>query len=209
LEPADKPRLLMSNSRRKNRRSLGSAQLDPEPEDRRSERMRGGGSVLQFLAFFGLLLGAFYAVMLLPWSDRVFYEYLLLNAKGSGAILRWLGEDVQRSGVTLRSVDYAISIRRGCDAVEPAWFFCAAVLAFPAPWRRKIAVLFGGTAAILALNFVRIVSLYFVGLRLPAFFPMAHLELWPALFIVGSLALWIAWMRSVLPPPPDHSNGRP
>lgn len=158
-------------------------------------RFSARAPALQFLAVFSLLLGGFYAVVLLPACDRVFYQCLCLNARAANAILQGLGQATSVSEVTIRSAQYAVAIRRGCDAIEPAWFFCAAVLAFPGRWRRKPAGLAVGVIAILALNLVRIVSLYFIGLHLRWLFPTAHLELWPAVFILAALGLWIAWIR--------------
>jgi exosortase H (IPTLxxWG-CTERM-specific) len=150
---------------------------------------------LRFLVVFALLLGGFYAVILLPAADRAFYQCLCLNARAANAILQGMGQATSVSEVTIRSAQYAVAIRRGCDAIEPAWFFCAAVLAFPGRWRRKPAGLTVGVIAILALNLVRIVSLYFIGLHLRWLFPTAHLELWPVVFILAALGLWIAWIR--------------
>ena len=158
-------------------------------------RPAGRARALQFLAVFAVLLGGFYAVILHPAFDRAFYRCLCLNAEVANAILHGLGQLTTVNDVTIRSENYAVSIRRGCDAIEPAWFFCAAVLAFPGRWRSKPAGLAVGVAVILALNLVRIVSLYFIGLRVPRFFATAHLELWPGLFILATLALWFAWIR--------------
>ena len=161
---------------------------------------------LRFLLRFGALLGAFYVVMNFPVVDRAFYQYLCVNARVSNALLHALGQDTAVADVTIHSARYSVSIRRGCDAIEPAWFFCAAVLAFPAPWRRKLTGLAAGTAFILLLNLARIVSLYFIGMEAPAYFATAHLELWPAAFILTALLLWIGWIRwSRSGAPPSHA----
>lgn len=157
--------------------------------------------VVRFLATFGLLLAVYYALILLPWGDRALYLYLRGNAWLAGAILHGLGQDIHVSDLTIRSGAFAVSTRRGCDAFEPAWFFCAAVLAYPAAWRAKPRILLAGAAAILALNLVRIVSLYYLGRYAPGLFASAHLEIWPALFILAAVALWILWVRSVSRPP--------
>lgn len=160
--------------------------------------------VRRFLWRFGLLLGAYEALVLLPWADRALYAYLRVNAWGANAILRLLGQDTQLHEVTIRAADFAISVRRGCDALEPAWIYSAALLAFPAPWRTKPGALFLGVAVLLALNFARIVSLFFIGRSWPGFFPSAHLELWPVVFILVALGLWLGWIRSV--PVPGSSE---
>jgi exosortase H (IPTLxxWG-CTERM-specific) len=156
------------------------------------------GRTLRFLAIFGVLLGSFYAGVLLPWCDRAFYRYLQANAWLANGMLQVLGQETRLDGVTIRSVHFAMSVRRGCDGLEPAWFFCAAVLAFPCPWNRKTGGLLLGAAALLALNLVRIVSLYFIGCRLPGFYAAAHLEVWPAVFVLVAVALWIVWIKSAL-----------
>jgi exosortase H (IPTLxxWG-CTERM-specific) len=173
-------------------------ELSPSPDSRADAPVRWI-PVWRFLTVFGVLLGAYYALILLPASDRALYEYLRINARLANAILNALGQITQVDETTIRSADMSVSVRRGCDAIEPAWFFCAAVLAFPAPWRRKWFPLIAGTAVVLALNLARIVSLFLIGRWWPRFFPMAHLELWPAAFIVTAVLLWLWWIRSTLP----------
>ncbi len=152
---------------------------------------------MRFIAIFVALLGAYYALALLPVCDRLLYEYLAANARVSGAMLRALGEDIHVVGASIRSAQFSIAVRKGCDGLEPAWVLCSAVLAFPAPLRRKFSVIAAGTAFILALNLVRIVSLFFIGRSAPSFFPAAHLELWPAAFMVTALLIWFAWVRAL------------
>jgi exosortase H (IPTLxxWG-CTERM-specific) len=153
-------------------------------------------SWLRFLVLFVSLLCAYYLVVLLPWCDQLFYDYLAGNAMVSNSILHLCGQDTQVSGVTIRSVRFAISVRRGCDGIEPAWFFASAILAFPGRAKGKAPMVLAGGALILSLNLARIVSLYFIGIRMPSFFPIAHLEIWPVIFILVVLLLWIAWIRS-------------
>ena len=160
----------------------------------------------RFLAGFGLLLAGYYWVILLPWGDRALYAYLRVNAWLSNSILQLVGEHTTVTDVTIRATGFALAVRRGCDALEPAWFFCAAILAFPAPWRRKTVALLVGASGILALNLVRIVSLFLIGRRFPAFFVTAHLELWPAGFILLAVSLWLLWIRSIRVPAGTDSD---
>jgi exosortase H (IPTLxxWG-CTERM-specific) len=161
--------------------------------------------VLRFLALFVILLGGFYALVLVPAVDRLYYDYLRANAWLAGLVLRGLGQHTEVHDVTIRAAQFTVSVRRGCDAVEPAWFFCAAILAFPSPWRRKLAPLAVGIPVLLVLNLVRITSLFFIGSYLPSFFEPAHLEVWPAVFIVLALVLWVGWIRSTVKSSPRHA----
>lgn len=153
--------------------------------------------VLRFGLLFGFLLGCLYAAMQLPFYERLMLPYLEVNASASGEVLNWFAQDCRVSHTTIRSASFAISVRRGCDAVEPAWFFCAAVLAAPGIARWKLVGMLAGTAILQLLNVGRIVSLFLIGDRFPSFFPVMHVEVWPVIFIVVSLALWVRWITWV------------
>jgi exosortase H (IPTLxxWG-CTERM-specific) len=171
-------------------------------------RLRGWLPVLKFGLMFCALMALYYVVVLLPFVDRMFYQYLRANARLSGAIVNLFGQACLVTDVTLRAGAFAISVRRGCDALEPAWFFCAAVLSFPAAFSRKLPGILAGSAVILVLNLARIVSLFFIGLRSPGLFDAAHLEVWPAVFIVAAILLWAGWIRWAAggaPSRPDHA----
>jgi len=146
------------------------------------------------LRFVGLML-LFYLMVPIEFCDRLLYAYLAANARLANEILNCLGQDSHVFEVTIRSARFAISVRRGCDAVEPAWLFCAAVISFPAPIGRKLAGMSTGAAFLLLLNLVRIVTLYFIGLHFPLFFGPVHLEVWPAIFVVAAILLWIGWIE--------------
>ena len=150
--------------------------------------------VLWFGLNFGFLMGLYYVLILLPFFDRLLYSYLSANASATGVVLNLLGANTQVSEVTVRSAEFVMSVRRGCDALEPTWFFCAAVISFPAPWSRKVPGLVLGSALILVLNLVRLVSLFLIGLHYPRLFSVFHLEIWPAGFILLAVLLFLAWI---------------
>ena len=162
------------------------------------------GPVWRFgLKFSGLMI-LFYAVMLTPRFDRLLYSYLGANAWLANGILNGFGQACHVSDLTIRSARFAITVRRGCDAVEPSWFYCAALLSFPAPWLRKVAGILAGAVLLQVLNLVRIVSLYLIGLYYSQFFNTAHVEIWPVIFIMVAIALWVGWIgwsRRTLTPP--------
>jgi len=153
--------------------------------------------MVRFLGLFALLVAGFYAAVAWAPLDRIFYEYLAANARLVNAILRSLGEETQVRGAEILSPRFSLAVRRGCDGLEPSWLFCSAVLAFPAPLRRKLRVLPLGVAVILAANALRIASLYYIGVRFPAWFPAAHRQLWPATFILLVVGLWLASVPSL------------
>jgi exosortase family protein XrtM len=151
------------------------------------------GPVLAFGAKFGAVMLVLYGLLVLPFSERVLYSYLEANAWASNFILNILRQGTQVSDVTIRSPEFAIAIKRGCDAVEPTGLLCGAILAFPGSFRRKLAGMIAGTIILQVLNLVRIVTLFLIGSHLPAFFPTAHLEIWPAVFIIVAIVYFVGW----------------
>ncbi len=152
-------------------------------------------AVIAFLLRFAALVVVFYAVLLLPMVDQAVLRYLEINAAAAGWILNGFGFGVEVSGITIRSPDFAISVRRGCDAIEPAFLFAAAVVAYPAPVAAKLSGIIFGVLVILAMNVARIISLFWLGVQARAFFATAHLEVWPVLFLLAAIICWFVWMK--------------
>ena len=149
--------------------------------------------VFSFGLKFGLLIVLLYALLATTFFDRWLYSYLEANAWLANGILRACGQDSHLSEVTITSPHFSMAIRRGCDAVEPTWLFCAAVLAFPAMFIKKLWGMLAGIVVLQLLNLVRILTLYGIGVYLPGFFNTAHLELWPVVFILVAILLFVGW----------------
>ena len=149
--------------------------------------------VFRFGLKFGLLLILLYVLLAVPFFDRALYGYLEVNAWLANAILRGLGQPTVVSEVTIQSPHFVMAIRRGCDAVEPTWLLCAAIVSFPASWRHKLKGILAGIVILQVMNLVRIVTLYWIGVHLPGFFNSAHVEIWPTVFIIIAIGLFIGW----------------
>lgn len=170
---------------------------DPVPgilQTRWSAWYANTGPVWKFALKFGALMGLFYGLILTPYFDQLLYSYLTANAWAANGILNWLGQDTAVSEITVRSVRFAITVRRGCDAIEPSWFLSAALLSFPAPFSKKLPGILVGAALLQVLNLIRVVSLYFIGLYHPQYFSQVHVEIWPVVFIMVAIAFWIGWI---------------
>jgi exosortase/archaeosortase family protein len=156
--------------------------------------------VLRFFLIFCPVLGAFYLCWITPFfQNTLFPAYLRLNANASARVLALVGQDATSSDTYIHSKRFVLEIKRGCDALEPSAIFVAAVLAVPAPFRRKAAGVLAGSACLAVINVVRIVTLYFVGVYFPRIFHMVHVDAWQALFIMLTLVLWVVWARWAIP----------
>ncbi len=152
--------------------------------------------VFLFLLIFGVLMGLFYAcALLLRFYAGVFPSYFHVNAELSGLILGFLGQDVRVAGDSISSTAFSVSIRRGCDAIEPIALFICAVLAFPTPFLRKILGIIAGVFFLVILNLVRVVTLFLIGVYFPKVFHLVHIDAWQALFIILTIIFWVLWLR--------------
>jgi exosortase/archaeosortase family protein len=162
--------------------------------------------ILRFILTFIVIMGPFtlffYGVLT---KTAVFQSYLNLNAQVSALILRTFGEQATSNGPSLSGA-ISLEIRHGCDAILPTGLFTAAVLAFPIVMRLKWAAILIGGAGMVALNLVRIISLYYTQLHKPQWFHTMHVDVWQPAFIFLALLFWVIWALRATRPVPSHDN---
>jgi exosortase/archaeosortase family protein len=153
--------------------------------------------VIVFLAGFGLLMGVFYAF----WFSEIFKVNILapvvrLNAFIASKVLNIFGFGTQANGTDLFSSAFTISVKQGCDAIEPIAIFTFAVSLFPVSLQTKAIGLLLGVPLLWLLNQIRIISLFVFGIYSPTLFDIMHVQVWQAVFIgatLVTLAYWIVW----------------
>jgi len=107
----------------------------------------------------------------------------------------------------LHGPGFSLSIERGCDAIHPSALFVAAVLASPVALWTKLPGCLAGTFVLMALNLLRIVSLFYAKIYWPRAFDVLHVEVWQALFILLAVLLWAAWAAWALRRPRPAARG--
>jgi len=160
-----------------------------QPVDGASRRRQ-----ITFLVVFVVLLAGSFSVLSLHWvNDHVVEPFTAGVAWMSGIVLDLLGQDVVRTGTVIRGSRFAVNIENGCNGVETMLIFLAAVVAFPATWRWRLAGLGLGVVAIQVVNLIRVVALFLTGVYLPDLFDTSHTVIWQTLVILSGVALWIVW----------------
>ena len=165
--------------------------------------------MVRFFAVFVVLLVVMFTAELTPWAQQ-FFVVPWTNALASIAtsIVTVFDGNVIASGKVIRSLSngFAVSIEAGCNGVEATLVLCAAILAFPAPWRHKVVGMLIGIVAVQLLNVVRVISLFYIGQWDFAVFEWAHQYVWQALIMLDVLVVWLIWVRRV---PPVRDSSRP
>ena len=161
----------------------------------------------RFLILFLSILGISFTVIALnPVNDAFVVPDTTLIAKVSGNILKLFGEDITINGVLLWSPRFAVTIYNGCNGLITSLIFISGVLSFPARWSAKVIGVIGGLLAILVINLIRIISLWYIGIYLPQFFSQSHIFIWQSLVILAGVTLWIIWAHTFAAPPKRESE---
>ena len=153
-----------------------------------------------FLVRFAVLLLVFFAVIWLPPVDRgVITPFTQGLARLSAAVLNLFGERVGVAGSVIEGRAFAVDIKGGCNGVEAMMLLCAAIAAFDASWRARILGLIAGSAALMAFNIVRIVTLYVIGERWRQLFETFHLAVWQTIMFAVAATIFALWSGRFAP----------
>ncbi len=169
--------------------------------------------MLRFFVTFVALQVALFGLELTPWvQEHLVVPWTNALAAISASLVTLLDPDVAAAGKVLRSTvnGFAVTIEAGCNGVEATIVLVAAMLAFPAPWPRRLAGIAAGILAVQGLNVVRVISLFYLGQWDLKVFEWAHLYVWQALIMLDVLVVWLVWVR-LLPRPrgPTLRSGGP
>jgi exosortase/archaeosortase family protein len=94
----------------------------------------------------------------------------------------------------------AVEIVNSCTGVDVSIFLASAILVYPAPWRARALGMLAAFALVLAVNFLRVLTLCWLNAQSPPAFELVHVYVWPAFiaaFCLGALLLWIHGVERV------------
>ncbi len=152
----------------------------------------------RFLVIFVVLLALSFGIELTPWAQAwVVNPWTDTVARISGALMHAFDPTITTNGnvIASSSSSFAVAIEAGCNGVEATLVLVAAMMAFPATWRHRLAGILIGVAAVQMLNFVRVVTLFYLGQWNANVFEWAHLYVWQALIMLDVLIVWVVWVR--------------
>ena len=144
---------------------------------------------LAALTEFGILLAA----PVRPFVDGFSGRLAFVSAR---VIQAFGGACAQNAAVISNpATGFALEVRDGCNGVNVVILLWAAMVAYPSRFQWKLIGLGGGLAAIQILNFLRLISLFYLGQYSASLFEFAHLYLWETLIIIDAMIVFGVWMR--------------
>lgn len=152
--------------------------------------------IIRAWAVFALMIGLFTTLLLVLNLSTNFDEWLSGATAAMLAGALWLlGAGGQTTGTVVTSKIFSAEIITECTAVFPIMIFLAAVIAYPSGWRKKLWGIALGVPAILFVNLIRLVSLFYIGYWFPSVFETAHLLVWQSLIIFFAVLFWLIWVE--------------
>jgi exosortase H (IPTLxxWG-CTERM-specific) len=153
--------------------------------------------VLFLVRFFVLLLVCYVAVSLKQVDAAVITPFTAGITSVSASILNLFGEKVTRNGTMIIGGGFAVDIKNGCNGVEAMLFLCAAMVAFDAPVKARVAGLLMASVGVQLLNLVRIVTLFLLGRHRREWFEAFHLAIWQSVIFGAAVLMFVLWTTRV------------
>lgn len=152
---------------------------------------------LSFLAVALPVMAGLYLLIYLGHAEdsvivRALAVYLAWVARAAALVIGWFDPAVTVTGRQLGG-RFPLEIVLDCAALDVQAIFAAAVVAFPAPWRRRLFGLVVGLAVLGTLNVARIACLYLIGVHAPTWFHTMHEEVLQIAVVLGTCLLFASW----------------
>ncbi|MCX6156205.1 MAG: archaeosortase/exosortase family protein [Candidatus Kapabacteria bacterium] len=148
----------------------------------------------KFLGIFFGVIAVYYLIIMFS-GNNFFDPYINFSAWLSSKFLSIFYTDIISNGSLIGSSKFVVVLSFGCEGTEPLVIFLAGVIAFPIILKYKIIGLIIGFIFIYFLNILRIMLLFFIGNISPSTFEMFHSEIFPILFIILALIVWLYWIK--------------
>ncbi len=164
----------------------------PSIQERIKERWNN--PVFRFLGLSIIGIALFYLFYISLYETMLEAPITAFNAWLSSAVLNLIGYGTTVQDAAIHGT-FSLNVKRGCDAIEPIAVMGVILLAFPMAIRHKLSGVLVGILVLAALNILRIVSLYLIGIYVPSIFELMHMQIWQVLFILAALVFSAFWIR--------------
>lgn len=129
-----------------------------------------------------------------PKIEWVFGPVDRLTAEATAVTLRWVGVEAERAGsVVSHAGGFEIYVYYLCTAWPLAAVMMIGLVPLAGKPSAKLAVAAAGTVGLVAINQLRLLSLFQVGLYWPEAFDVLHHWVWEPLMLLCVGLVWVLW----------------
>ena len=165
---------------------------------RSNERRVLAGKAFLALAVFLATLVVLAALYALYNKSGPMLALSQFTATATAWFLNLFGEQASVQSTHVTSSRFTMRIIAECTAASSFIIYLAAIVAYPSRLTAKGVGLVMGVFGLFALNQVRTVSLYYVGVAFPDLLEFAHLVMWQSLIVILAIMLWLFWAKRVV-----------
>ena len=137
-------------------------------------------------------------------SDMVFNDLLhglrRFVAFAASGTLSLAGMPVSSHGEVISGPGTTLLIVNECTGIDATILLVSAVLVFPAAWRPKLIGIGLAVAVMMGVNFVRVLTLTYVGNYHGPWLEVGHLYVWPVVVIVAGVGTLLFWAERIALP---------
>lgn len=162
----------------------------------------------RFALTYILLMGAFFFIIGFTPLQRVIdlngaYTRAVVHLTSKVLSLMNIHSTVHGSIITITHNPAALThdpssisldVRFGCNGLEAVMIYAVAVVAFPAPWRRRLFGIILGFIAIQVINILRIAGLAYSGIHFKEVFEYIHIYVAQGMMIAVSLGIFFIYL---------------
>lgn len=163
-------------------------------------KLKAHKAIVRFcLIFVGLLIAL---ATIFPYlTDKFNPQVYWLNAataEVTGFFLKPFGMGTRVSGTIISLPNFSVEVVGECTGLYEMLIFLAAMIAYPAGWKKKLMGAALGIPFLYAVNIVRMVLIMVVGNWSPKTFDFMHMYFWQVAMILIIVSAWVLWIEKVV-----------
>jgi archaeosortase B (VPXXXP-CTERM-specific) len=163
-------------------------------------KLKAHKAIVKFcLIFVGLLI---VLATTFPYlTDKFNPQVYWLNAATAdvtGFFLKLLGMTTRVSETIVSLPNFSVEVVGECTGLYEMLIFLAAMVAYPAGWKKKLIGAVLGIPFLYAINIVRMIFIMVVGNWSPKTFDFMHLYFWQVAMILIIVSTWVLWIEKVV-----------
>ena len=151
------------------------------------------------LIFVGLLivLATTFPYLTETFNPQV-YWLNAATAEVTGFFLKLFGMATRVSGTIISLPNFSVEVVGECTGLYEMLIFLAAMIAYPAGWKKKLMGAALGIPFLYAINIVRMVFIMVMVNWSPKTFDFMHMYFWQVAMILIIVSAWVLWIEKVV-----------
>ena len=123
---------------------------------------------------------------------------MVVTADLTGFFLKLFGLTVRVSGRLVSMPNFSIEVVGECTGLYELLIFLAAMIAYPAGWKKKLIGAGLAMPFLYAVNLIRMIFITLVANWSPKTFDFLHMYFWQVAMILIILSAWVLWIEKVV-----------